>query len=98
MKKISEKDLSLDKQEVSNLSGNTETRDLTNNEIICASKVCTESHYEICCDYTQNNCLSVDPKCPTLDNCPESDDETGCAISENNLTECITPIPETQHC
>ena len=45
MKKITEKDLSLDKHVVSNLSGNADTRDETNNELICASNVCTESTF-----------------------------------------------------
>ena len=53
MKKVTEKDLSLDKQEVSNLTGGSGAGNETDNELICASKVCTDSQYDICCNDTE---------------------------------------------
>lgn len=123
MKKVTEKDLSLDKQEVSALSGvgnntraksdyctesgvndnceNTDDDDCLPTHAGCHdSNHCnlTDSAFEECCDETVKNCPTIDPKCPTLDHCPESDDETDCAISDDPDTGCMTPIPETQHC
>lgn len=97
MKKISEKDLSLDKQVVSNLSGGSDTRDKTDNEIICASKVCTDSNYEICC------AVSVEDTCP--EKCQEEKTVDVCIATGDTLCDhcsdapgCLTPIPETRGC
>lgn len=108
MKKISEKDLSLNKQEVSALGGSKGTKDATD---ICTTVQTTlDSHGPICCyfskdDETCRTCeLSNCINCPGSETCPESDDctitndETTCAVSVDNVPGCIIPIPETQHC
>ncbi len=95
MKKVTEKDLSLDKQVVSELSS-TDTKVKTN-EVVCATKVCTDSHFEICCD------ISVDETCPeqcpevkTVDICPVTND-TLCDDC-SNIETCLCLTPETQDC
>ena len=91
MKKVTEKDLSLDKQVVSNLSGGTDNRDETKNGTICASEVCTDSHYEVCCDESvEDTCPEQCPQVKTVDICPVTND-TRCDT-------CFTPITETVHC
>ncbi len=104
MKKISKEDLSLDKQVVSALGGSNGTKDATD---ICTNptvQTTLDSHGEICCYYSKDDkscdtCeLSKCIDCPGTADCPESDDETGCPISYDDDTTCMTPIPETQHC
>ncbi len=96
MKKVTEKDLSLDKQEVSALGGSNGMKDATD---ICTTVQTTlDSHGPVCCYYSKD-----DKSCETCElskcvNCNDSDDEAGCAISEDDLTQCITPIPETKDC
>ena len=94
MKKISEKDLSLDNQKVSNLSGATDTREETN-ELICGSKVCTESHYEICCAETVNICPIPESKLDSC-TCPATNDSLCDACSDAET--CTCPAPETRGC
>ncbi len=102
MKKVTEKDLSLDKQEVSALGGSNGTKDATD---ICTNptvQTTLDSHNPPCCDITDEltcgmTCeLSKCIDCPKTTDCPESDDKTGCVISEGNVTGCITPIPESK--
>ena len=111
MKKISEKDLSLDKQVVSNLSGNSSTKDETDgicnvSEITycdcvseypnCPTQDCTDSQFDICCAETYKNCPPILTKQDTC-MCPATEDSCDtCAVSIE--PGCITPIPETQHC
>lgn len=108
MKKISEKDLSLNKQEVSALGGSKGTKDATD---ICTTVQTTlDSHGPICCyfskdDETCRTCeLSKCINCTGIENCIESDDctvtndETTCAVSEDPDTTCLTPITETKDC
>ncbi len=98
MKKISKEDLSLDKQVVSALEGSNGTKDATD---ICTNptvQTTLDSHGEICCYYSKD-----DKSCETCElskciSCNDSDDETGCPISDDDDTTCMTPIPETQHC
>ena len=94
MKKITEKDLSLDKKVVSNLSGDSSTKDETNNAN-CATQNCTKSIYEICCDETYKDCPPAQSKQDTC-MCPVTDD-TLCDDC-SNVPGCMTPIPETDHC
>lgn len=98
MKKISEKDLSLDNQKVSNLSGATDTREETN-ELICGSKVCTESHYEICCALTkEEKCVIQSDECqPSVNECPPATGDTLCDDCSQAET-CLDPLPETKLC
>ena len=91
MKKITEKDLSLDKQVVSGLSGTADTRDETNNELICASNVCTDSNFEICCAETkEDDCIATEA-CISVDVCPETNDSL-CEICTNNTCQ----VPKTR--
>ena len=94
MKKISEKDLSLDNQKVSNLSGATDTREETN-ELICGSKVCTESHYEICCAETVNICPIPESKLDSC-TCPATNDSLCDECS--NVAGCLTPVETKVDC
>lgn len=97
MKKISEKDLSLDKQIVSNLTSVSDTKDKTDNELICGSKVCTDSHYEICCVVSvEDTCPEKCPMVETVDICPVTNDSLCDACSDADT--CTCPITETQHC
>lgn len=98
MKKISKEDLSLDKQVVSNLTGGSDTNDKTDNELICASKVCTDSHFEICCAPSNEASCGMTCELSRCISCNESDDETGCPISYDPDTTCLTPLPETKIC
>ena len=96
MKKVTEKDLSLDKQVVSNLSGGTDNRDETDG-LVCASNVCTDSHFEICCAVSEEyTCPEQCPQVKTVDICP---------VTNNSLCDdctdfetCICPVTDTQVC
>ena len=88
MKKITEKDLSLDKHVVSNLSGNADTRDETNNELICASNVCTDSHFEICCAATKEDDCVASEACVSVNDCPATKDENTCVCLETDESHC----------
>lgn len=112
MKKITEKDLSLDKQVVSNLSGNSSTKDETDTlcnwtEITyceceseypnCQTQACTDSKFDICC------AVSVEDTCP--EKCPLVQSKDFCPVTNDslcndctNVDTCNTPIPETEHC
>ena len=97
MKKISEKDLSLDKQVVSSLTGGSDTNDKTDNELICASKVCTDSHFEICCAVSiEDTCPEKCPEVKTVDVCPATNDSL-CDVCSDAET-CTCSIPETRVC
>ena len=97
MKHLKEKDLSLDKQVVSNLTGGSDTKDKTDNEIICASQVCTDSHYEICCAVSlEDTCPEQCPQVKTVDICPYSID-TLCDDC-SNIPGCLEPHTEDNGC
>lgn len=108
MKHLKEKDLSLDKQEVSNLTGGSDTKDKTDNELICASKVCTDSHFEICCAVSvEDTCPEQCPVVHTVDICPVTGNYNTCACPETDKSicvdcsdtpDCLHPITETEHC
>lgn len=110
MKKVTEKDLSLDKQEVSNLSGDTDTRAETDgirndtentmceclsNYENCATQNCTKSMYEICCDETYKACNPILTKLDTC-MCPVTNDSL-CDVCSQAET-CLDPLPETKIC
>ena len=111
MKKITEKDLSLDKQVVSNLSGDTDTRAETDgirndtentmceclsNYENCATQNCTKSMYEICCDETYKACNPILTKLDTC-MCPVTNDSICdvCSVDENCMT---TPVETKDNC
>ncbi len=97
MKHLKEKDLSLDKQVVSDLTGGSDTKDETNNELICGSKVCTDSNFEICCAISEED--TCPEKCPvvkTVDVCIATRDTLCDHCSD--VPDCLTPIPETKGC
>lgn len=95
MKHLKEKDLSLDKQVVSDLTGGSDTKDETNNELICGSKVCTDSHFEICCAVSvEDTCPEQCPVVHSVDICPATNDSL-CEDCTNNDT-CHTPITDTK--
>ena len=103
MKKVTEKDLSLDKQEVSNLTGGTGAGNETDNELICASKVCTDSQFEICCNDTDKVCPPVQTKqescmCPVTNDslCDACSDAETCTCPVTETRGC--PVPETRFC
>ena len=80
-----------DKHVVSNLSGNADTRDETNNELICASNVCTDSNFEICCAETkEDDCIATEA-CISVDVCPETNDSL-CERCTNNTCQ----VPKTR--
>lgn len=97
MKKITEKDLSLDKQVVSDLSGATDSRAVTDDPA-CASVICTDSHYEICCEASVED--TCDVKCPmvkTEDICPVTNDSICDVCSDGE--DCITtPVESKDNC
>ena len=96
MKKITEKDLSLDKQVVSGLSGTADTRDETNNELICASNVCTDSNFEICCAETkEDDCIATEA-CISVNDCPVTNDSFCDDCSKN--PDCLIPYTEGKGC
>jgi hypothetical protein len=96
MKHLKEKDLSLDKQVVSTLTGGSDTKDETNNELICGSKVCTDSNFEICCAVSiEDTCPEQCPVVFSVDICPYSKD-TVCDTC-TNFPDCTTPV-ETKVC
>ena len=96
MKHLKEKDLSLDKQVVSDLSGGSDTRDETNNELICASTVCTDSQFELCCDETVKICPTTVPNNPSVDVCIATNDTLceDCTAAPG----CKTPYTEGRGC
>lgn len=97
MKKISEKDLSLDKQIVSNLTSVSDTKDKTDNELICGSKVCTDSQFEICCAVSvEDTCPEKCPEVKTVDICPATNDSL-CNVCSDAET-CTCHITETIGC
>ena len=103
MKKISKEDLSLDKQEVSALGGSNGTKDATDICTITTVQTTLDSHGEICCDYSKDDkscesCELTKCICPGSTNCPETDIEATCVISDDPDTTCMTPIPETKDC
>ena len=88
MKHLKEKDLSLDKQVVSNLGG-SDTNDKTDNELICASKVCTDSHFEICCAVSiEDTCPEKCPLVQSKDFCPATVDYNTCPCQETDESHC----------
>ena len=92
MKHIKEKDLSLDKQVVSELSS-TDTKVKTN-EVVCATKVCTDSHFEICCAATkEENCIASEA-CVSVNDCPATNDSLCDDCTEYET--CMCPITVTQ--
>lgn len=96
MKHLNEKDLSLDKQVVSDLSGATDTRDETN-DTNCASKVCTDSNFEICCAVSvEDTCPEKCPEVKTVDICPATNDSL-CNVCSDAET-CKCHITETIGC
>ena len=94
MKKLTEKDLSLDDQVVSNLSEENDTRNVTNNEILCASKVCTDSHFEICCAATKEDGCIASEACISVNDCPATNDSLCDDCTEYET--CMCPITVTQ--
>lgn len=97
MKKVTEKDLSLDKQEVSALGGSNGTKDATD---ICTTVQTTlDSHEPPCCAISDDN-DTCGKTCQITysENCQETDVETTCVISDDPDTTCMTPIPETKDC
>ena len=88
MKKVTEKDLSLDKQVVSELSS-TDTKVKTN-EVVCATKVCTDSHFEICCAATKEDDCIASEACISVNDCPVTND----SICNICTKEC--QVPETE--
>lgn len=92
MKKVTEKDLSFDKQEVSALGGSNGTKDATD---ICTNptvQTTLDSHGEICCYYSKDDksCESCElSKCI----CSAIDD-----TCDSYVPDCLTPIPETKDC
>ena len=94
MKHLKEKELSLDKQVVSELSGNDTT--VKTNEVVCATKVCTDSHFEICCAATkEENCIASEA-CVSVNDCPVTVDSFCDDCTQEDT--CITPITETDDC
>ena len=86
MKKVTEKDLSLDKQVVSELSS-TDTKVKTN-EVVCATKVCTDSHFEICCAATKEDDCVASEACVAVNDCPATKDENTCVCLETDESHC----------
>lgn len=117
MKHLKEKDLSLDKQEVSALGGSNGTKGATDGCPNPTVQTTLDSHNPPCCPLTDDcntcgetcefskciNCTETET-CPGTKTCPQSDDctvtndETTCAVSVDNETGCIIPIPETKLC
>ena len=90
MKHLKEKDLSLNKQVISDLSGAADTREETN-EVACASDACTDSNYKICCDETkEDDCIATEA-CISVDVCPETNDSL-CERCTNNTCQ----VPKTR--
>ena len=87
MKNVTEKDLSLDEQMVSNLTGGSDTKDVTN-DTICASKVCTDSQFEICCAATKEDDCIASEACVSVNDCPATKDENTCACPETDESYC----------
>lgn len=101
MKKVTEKDLSLDKKEVSNLTGGSGAGNETDNELICASKVCTDSKYDICCAASvEDTCPAKCPLIQSKDFCPVTDDSLCdvCSDECSNAETCTCPLPDTKLC
>ena len=92
MKHLKEKDLSLDKQVVSELSSN-DTKVKTN-EVVCATKVCTDSHFEICCAATKEDDCIASEACVSVNDCPVTVDSfcDECTVDDN----CNAHIEETK--
>lgn len=103
MKHLKEKDLSLDKQEVSSLGGPNGTKDVTDGCPNPTVQTTLDSHNPPCCAtaddcYTcGNTCELTKCICPGSTNCPETDVEATCVVSDTP-PDCLTPIPETEHC
>lgn len=91
MKKVTEKDLSLDKQEVSTLGGSNGTKDATD---ICTTVQTTlDSHEPPCCAISDDN-----DTCGDACKITYSEVEDTCVISDDPDTTCHTPLPETRIC
>ncbi len=89
MKHLKEKDLSLNKQVISDLSGAADTREETN-EVACASDACTDSNYKICCDETEEVDCIASEACISVNDCPVTND----SICNICTKEC--QVPETE--
>ena len=97
MKHLKEKDLSLDKQEVSSLGGSNSTKDVTDGCTTPTVQTTLDSHNPPCCA-TADDCNTCGETCELSKciNCTETDVEATCVVS--NTPGCITPIPETKDC
>ncbi len=97
MKKLSKEDLSLDKQEVSNLSGNSSTKDETGTPCNwtditycgceskypnCPTQACTDSRFEICC------AVSIEDTCP--EKCPVVQSKDFCPVTNDSLCDACS--------
>ena len=108
MKHLKEKDLSLDKQEVSSLGGPNGAKDVTDGCPNPTVQTTLDSHNPPCCA-TADDCYTCGKtceltkcfNCPVSDNCTESADctesyEPDCDISYD--PGCVIPIPVTKDC
>lgn len=104
MKLLKEKDLSLDKQEVSSLGGSNGMKDVTDGCPNPTVQTTLDSHNPPCCPLTDDcntcgkTCELTKCICPGSTNCPETDVEATCVVSEDPDTTCLTPITETKDC
>lgn len=99
MKKVTEKDLSLDKQEVSALGGPNGVKNATDGCTNPTVQSTLDSHELLCC-YVSDDNDTCGKTCQITysENCQETDVETTCVISDDPDTTCMTPIPETKDC
>ncbi|MBR6489889.1 MAG: hypothetical protein IKT03_05060 [Muribaculaceae bacterium] len=98
MKHLKEKDLSLDKQEVSSLGGPNGTKDVTDGCPNPTLQTTLDSHNPPCCA-TADDCYTCGKTCElTKCICHETDVEATCVVSEDPDTTCLTPITEAKDC
>lgn len=90
MKHLKEKDLSLDKQEVSALGSSNGMKEVTDG---CTVQTTLDSHEELCCAISDDKDTCGDACKVTY-----SEVEDTCVISDDPDTTCLIPTGETKIC